>query len=185
MPVLLAISACSAAPSPSSRDSVHPVTSTPVPDVVTPAAEPAPAPSRPVSTTVAKAPVQSSFTRILAQNTSGYPEPAELVLRDRAAFETAWRTLFSGNQGTPLPAVDFTKSTLVLLALGEQRTGGHAVRFDRVTRQGGAAVVHYTVTQPGPGCMSTMMITSPVELVSVPRISGEVRFEKAVVVEPC
>ena len=129
--------------------------------------------------------MQSSFTRILAQNTSGYPEPAELVLRDHAALEAAWRTLFAGSQGTPLPVVDFKKATLVLLALGEQRTGGHSVHFDRLTTQGSTAVVHYTATKPGPGCMTTMMVTSPVDLVSVPRIAGAVRFEKREVVEPC
>jgi hypothetical protein len=128
---------------------------------------------------------QSSFTRLLAQNTSGYPEPAELVLRDRAALESAWRTLFAGNQGTPLPAVDFGRSTLVLLALGEKNSGGHAVRVDRVTRKGSTALVQYTVTQPGPGCMTTMMVTSPVELISIPRVAGEVRFARSTVIDRC
>ena len=129
--------------------------------------------------------MQSTFTRILAQNYSGYLEPAEIVLRDHAALEAAWRVLFAGNQGTPLPSVDFSRVTLVLLALGERSTGGHALQIDRVTKEGDNAVVHYTVKRPGAGCMTTQVITAPTELISIPRVAGEVRFEKTEIVEPC
>jgi hypothetical protein len=128
---------------------------------------------------------QGTFTRLLAQNTSGYIEPAEVVIRDRAALESAWRVLHAGNQGAELPSVDFARSTLALIAVGERPTGGHALRVDRVTRQGNTAVVHYTMTRPGPSCMTTQAITAPVELISMPRVEGEVRFQQAVVVEPC
>jgi hypothetical protein len=141
--------------------------------------------STPASAEAQVTAVQDTFTRILSQNSSGYPESAEVVIRDRAALEAAWRALHAGNQVAELPAVDFGKSTLVLIALGGYSTGGHALRVDRVTRQGDAAVVHYTVTRPGPSCMTTQAITSPVELISMPRAAGEVRFQQAVVVEPC
>ena len=142
----------------------------------------------PASTTTAEATVtgqQQSFTRLFSQSTSGYPEPAEEVIRDRRALEAVWRALHSGNQGAELPAVDFARSTLVLIAVGERSTGGHAIRVDRVTRKGDAAIVHYTVTRPGPGCMTTQVMTAPAELISIPRIGGEVRFQPTSVVEPC
>jgi hypothetical protein len=128
---------------------------------------------------------QQSFTRLLLQNSSGYVEPAEVVIRDRPALEAAWRILNAGSQGGEPPAVDFGKSTLVLIALGEHSTGGYALHVDRVTRQGSAAVVHYTVTRPGAGCMTTQAITAPVELISMPRVAGEVRFQPTDVVERC
>lgn len=128
---------------------------------------------------------QVTFTRLLAQNTSGYMEHSEVVIRDRSGLEGVWRVLHAGNQGAELPSVDFAKSTLVLIALGERTTGGHALRVDRVTRQGESAVVHYTVTRPGPGCMTTQVITSPVELISIARVTADVRFRRADVVESC
>jgi hypothetical protein len=185
---LLAVAACSAAPAPAVRDSVTlPPGAKPTAAPALPAPVPAasPSPQSPASSAPPPAPVQSTYTRILAQNTSGYLEPTELVLRDHAALEAAWRILFAGNQGTPLPPVDFSRSTLVLLAMGERSTGGHGLRIDRVTREGDAAVVRYTVTRPGPGCMTTQVITAPTELISMPRVAGTVHFQKTEVVEAC
>src|SRR5437764_12715579 len=70
------------------------------------------------------------FTRLLSAVTSGFTEPAELVLRDEAALANAWRTLNNGVPGNPAPTVDFSKKMVVLLALGQRNTGGYAVRFD-------------------------------------------------------
>jgi hypothetical protein len=179
---LLGLAFCSAVPAPSARDSVR---SGPLPATPATTVPSTPEPSRADAGKEQTSPVQADFTRILAQNTSGYAERVELVVRDRKAFESAWRTVFAGNQGAPLPEVDFARSIVVLIALGEQRTGGYSVEVDRVARTGDAAVVHYTVTGPGPGCMSTMMITSPVEIVSMPRVAGTVSFSRTTKVEPC
>jgi hypothetical protein len=124
-------------------------------------------------------------TRLASLQTSGYAEPAELVLRDAAAATAAWNRAHGGEAGTPFPDTDFTRRMVVLLALGERSTGGHAVRFDGMTTGGGGATVRYTATAPGPSCMTTQMMTQPVEIVSVPRVEGAVRFERRDVVEEC
>jgi hypothetical protein len=41
------------------------------------------------------------------------------------------------------------------------------------------------VTSPGPSCMTTQMLTSPVDVVVVRRIEGQAQFEARTVVQNC
>ena len=133
----------------------------------------------------AVADAQGGFARILTQNTSGFLEPTELVIRDANALRAAWTTLFEGIPGNPPPAVDFANETVIVLALGQRSSGGYTVRFDGVTRTGGAMLVRYTATSPGRECMTTQMLTSPVDVVRVPRLVATVRFERRDVTAAC
>lgn len=50
---------------------------------------------------------------------------------------------------------------------GEQMSGGYTIRIDRIERDGDRLVVHATFTEPTPGSMNTMALTSPVHVVSI------------------
>ena len=50
---------------------------------------------------------------------------------------------------------------------GEQRSGGFSIRIERIERSGDQLVVHATFTEPAPGSMNTMALTSPVHVVSI------------------
>lgn len=141
-------------------------------------------PSTSTETTVTSAAAQP-LSRLYSAATSGFVEPAELPLRDRAALDGAWRTLHDGIPGNPAPAIDFASRMVVLVAIGPRNTGGYTVRVDAVTSDGSKATVQYTVTSPGPSCMTTQALTSPVDVVSVARLDGAVRFERRDVVQPC
>jgi len=108
-----------------------------------------------------------------------------MVLRTDAGLAGAWRTLHNGVPGNPPPAVDLTRKMVVLLALGPRNTGGFDIRVDSISAEGAGAVVRYTVTSPGPTCMNTQALTSPVDVVSVPRVDGQIRFDARRVVQPC
>jgi hypothetical protein len=129
--------------------------------------------------------MQPSYTRIITQRVTAFDEPTELVIRDQRALESAWTLLFNHVQGEPVPAVDFARETVILVASGGRNSGGYAVHVDAVTRSGDAAVVRYTATRPAPGCMSTQSLTAPADLVRTPRIAGQVRFERHESVQPC
>ncbi|GJG86679.1 hypothetical protein tb265_18600 [Gemmatimonadetes bacterium T265] len=116
---------------------------------------------------------------------SQYPTGEETVLRDRAAWEAAWAQLNNGMVAPPLPAVDFTTSSVVLVAIGPRSSGGYDVRVTNVRRDGPDTVVDYTVTEPGPGCMTAAVMTAPVDVVRVPRPDGVVRFARRTVRRPC
>lgn len=120
---------------------------------------------------------------------SAVTEAGVRVLRDRAAWEEAWRELQSGPVDGPpprAPAVDFAREMVVVVAAGEKPSGGHTIRVDATSSAAdGALVLHLTRASPGPGCMTTMAITSPVDAVRVPRTDGAVRTTARDVVTPC
>lgn len=126
-----------------------------------------------------------SIVRLYAAKQSVYAMAEETVVRDRAAWEAMWQQLHNGLAADPLPAVDFTRDMVVLVAVGQRSTGGTSVRVDGVAAAAGGAVVRYTVTEPGAGCMSTQVITAPVDVVRVPRAAGAVRFERRVTQSVC
>ena len=124
-------------------------------------------------------------TSIYREQQSGWRTATEQVIRDRGAWEAAWRTLHGGVAENAAPEVNFERRMVVLVALGEMSTGGYAVDIQGVVPGDAATVVRYTVTQPGPGCMTSQAITTPVAVASAPRATGAVRFERRVVRETC
>jgi hypothetical protein len=130
-------------------------------------------------------PAQPSGTRIASASTSGFTTPEQLVLRDQAVWQAAWSRLHEGMVAPPLPAVDFAREMVVLLALGERSSGGHRIRFDGITVAGANATVRFTITEPGADCMTTQVMTAPVDVVRVPRAAGTVRFEPTTVRSSC
>lgn len=52
---------------------------------------------------------------------------------------------------------------------GAQRTGGFAVRVERIERDGDRLVVRAQFTEPPPGALTIQVLTSPAQLVSIDR----------------
>lgn len=65
--------------------------------------------------------------------------------------------------------VDWTRELLVIAALGEAPTGGHAVRILRVSCDGRVANVVTHLRSPAPADYVTQVITYPVDVVHVGR----------------
>jgi hypothetical protein len=128
---------------------------------------------------------QLPFTRVLSTVTSGFSVPVDVVIRDQAALDAAWHTLFLGVAGSPIPTVDFTQKMVVLLALGPRETGGYAIHFDSIGVQAGLPIVSYTVNTPGLNCVSVQFLTSPVDVVLVPRVDGQTRFDARTILQEC
>jgi hypothetical protein len=143
-------------------------------------AAPTPTPSQPPMRTL------DAAAHLLTTTTAQPGEPGLQVVRDRAGWERAWGQLQGGAAAGPAPAVDFAREMVVVVAAGEKPSGGHAVRIDGTsTAADGALVVHVTETAPGEGCMSTMQMTAPVDVVRIPRVAGAVRANTRRVAEPC
>lgn len=143
-----------------------------------PAAQPRPTrPAvRPVATT----------DRLFSSAMSALEAPAERVIRTRPEWIEAWAGLGGPQPPTAPPDVDFERDMVVLVALGERGSGGHAVRVEGVSGgSAGSVTVHVTRTAPGPMCMTTQAVTSPVDVVRVPRAAGVVRFATRDVQSPC
>jgi hypothetical protein len=50
---------------------------------------------------------------------------------------------------------------------GQQTSGGFSIHIDRIERSGDQLVVHASFSEPAPGSMNTMALTSPVHVVSI------------------
>jgi hypothetical protein len=170
---------------PRSPDAPANASATAAPATGAPAAvAPAEQPAQPVRPSAMRPLAESAHLFTSENGAAG--EPGLRVVRDRAAWEAEWRALQAGLAAGPAPAVDFARDMVVVVAAGEQSSGGHRVRVDGTSPgPDGTLVVHVTRTAPGPGCMSTMAITSPVDVVRVPRAAGAVRANTRTVAEPC
>jgi hypothetical protein len=105
-------------------------------------------------------------------------EPRQAVARTDAEWVALWK-LHAGDK--PLPAVDLKTRTVVAIFLGTRSSAGYGAEIVSVRSQQGTTVVRWTEKRPAPGTVSAQVITSPALIATVPRISGEIRFEK---VEP-
>ena len=143
---------------------------------------PSSAPDDPAAATLV-----DSSSRVYRTLTSGFTAPTELVVRDAAAWREAWGQITGPIVPQPeRPAVDFGREAVVVVAAGERWTGGWTVTVDSVApTNGGGLTVSYTLSGPGAGCVAAQTITSPVDVVRVPRPSGEVRFTSRTVRTPC
>lgn len=117
---------------------------------------------------------------------SGVTTAQRTVIRDDAAWRAMWAVLMQNVSPQPeLPTVDFTKEMLVVAALGERGSGGFSIVIDSAISTASGAVVVVHITSPGPQCMNTQVITSPVDVARIPRVSGTVQFRDRATVDDC
>jgi hypothetical protein len=50
---------------------------------------------------------------------------------------------------------------------GQQTSGGFSIHIERIERSGDQLLVHAKFSEPAPGSMNTMALTSPVHIVSI------------------
>jgi hypothetical protein len=156
----------------------EPVSLAPQPQAEEPTAAPAPetayAPDTAYTRDTAIAPAQGyapygdtrtlEIRRIGQWTRTGIGEARRLVITDANAWAQFWSELGVGDQ----PAVDFTRTVVVVAAAGQRPTGGHEIAIDRVTQADGELTVEVVERTPGPNCMTTASLTQPVDVVIVP-----------------
>lgn len=82
-------------------------------------------------------PMEQVFT---AQYT-GIDQPRRLVIRTPLEWQAIWSELRREQYPITAPAaVDFSRSMVILAAMGMRSTGGHAICIDRSVQQWGASV---------------------------------------------
>lgn len=118
---------------------------------------------------------------------SGYETPATLVLRDSAAWAGAWATLHGEVDPLPvMPVVNFATDMMVLVAIGQQPNGGHAVYITSSTYDStGAVLVRAEHVMPGSGCMTSQALVEPVDVARIPQTTATVLFEVTPVTREC
>ncbi len=117
-------------------------------------------------------------TRTLARGgQSGLRKPRQIVVRSAAEWEALWKEHAADRLPTlPMPPIDFTKETVLGVALGDRPTAGYEVQITRADREGDRLVVHTREVTPATDSVQAQVVTSPFDFVVVPRFDGEVVF---------
>lgn len=79
-----------------------------------------------------------------------------------------WPMIY-GLGGTAIPSVDFSKEEVIAVFDGSHSSGGYRVEVTEVTDADGKRTVHITRHAPTDDCSVTSAITSPFQIIKVPK----------------
>ncbi len=103
---------------------------------------------------------------VAAEGYSGFAEPLRQVVRDTVEWRRVWGRIYAGvDPAPPLPSIDFAHEIVLVVALGERRSGGYGIAVDEVRLAGDRLRVQVRLDCPSPGVMTTMALTQPVQAV--------------------
>lgn len=114
-----------------------------------------------------------------AGNESGITALRETAVRSEAEWKALWSQHTSNKIGqTPAPALDFRRSMVVGIFLGDRPSSGYGVRITRIQVTKEALWVTYQETKPNPDLIQLTVMTQPFHLRTIPRSTLPVRFKK-------
>lgn len=116
---------------------------------------------------------------------SGLESPAREVVRDAGSWGRTWSRLSGSGSASTAPEVDFAREMALVAAMGRRSTGGYEIRIDSVERTGSGLEVRVVETSPGPTCGTGQALSSPADVVLVPRSTLPVRWTVRQVVTDC
>ena len=116
-----------------------------------------------------------SFRLIDKGNQSGIDSPRQVVVRTAGEWEELWRVHATGRDR---PKVDFGREIVVGVFMGSRPTAGFKIEIVGVDEAGGSRVVRYRESMPRRDAITAQVLTSPYELVAIPKTTDEIRFEK-------
>jgi len=108
---------------------------------------------------------------------SAFREPKRELIKDKSEFEKAWAQCSARDESrTKIPDVDFETEMVLLVAMGQQRTGGYAIEITAVTPTQDRVRVALKTKEPAPGGITIQALTAPFHMVAVPRSELKLEF---------
>lgn len=108
---------------------------------------------------------------------SGLVDTQRLIVRDATAWQQVWSAIWRNQSPTPpLPAIDFGRDMVAVVALGQRATGGFAILVDSAATSADGLTIVVRSIAPRPSCIVTQALTQPVDLARLRRIDGVVTF---------
>ena len=115
-------------------------------------------------------------------NNSGIVEPLQVVIRDREAWVELWKRI---DKNAPLPAIDFSRDMLIVVAMGQQSSGGFGIIIDAVRERDDRLEVMVKSISPGKNCGVLTALTQPVDIVRLLKSKQPVIFRETHVTKTC
>ncbi len=100
-------------------------------------------------------------------NAAAYPARKNYAIYDANEFANFWKKAH-GNDGTPVPSVDFTKNYVVGVFAGTVSTAGYTIAVSKVTDSSSSRSIEVVIDEPGSDCSVIEEQTNPYQFVSVP-----------------
>jgi len=121
-----------------------------------------------------------AFETLLGSPYSGFDTARREAIRSTAEWNFAWQELHSGiSPGPPIPAIDFGREMVVLVAAGRRNNGCYGIEVTEITRrEDGRVEIEVVESVPGPSCVCTEAITTPVHVIRTQRAWGAVSFRE-------
>lgn len=117
---------------------------------------------------------------------SGMESKRGMIITDARALQVAWDTVFANyepGQKPLMPAIDFAQNVVLLASAGQTPTQLLWFRITLVRERPEHLAV--LVESQWPACGGLPLVTTPVHIVSVPRVATQAVFEFVDNVEPC
>ncbi|MGE5541256.1 MAG: protease complex subunit PrcB family protein [Bacillota bacterium] len=89
------------------------------------------------------------------------------AIYDASELADFWKKVH-GDDGAPVPTVDFSKNYVIAVFAGTEPTGGYTISVDKIIDTGNTRSVSVVIGEPGAECTVIEEITSPYQLVVVP-----------------
>lgn len=102
-------------------------------------------------------------TPLYSSNYNGKDIASNLVIQNQSNLNILYASLSIEE----IPKIDFTKSQVVALFLGQKNNGGYTISIDRVEETSDKIIIYKKIEIPKPGEMVTMAITKPYIIVKI------------------
>ncbi len=119
-----------------------------------------------------------------------FPEPEDLVIRTEKQWCEFWARAYSAGTNPPpcdLGVADFQSEAIVAAAIGNRGNGCFGVSISCIESSLGRGALRVLIRErvPGPGCICTQSLVSPVHAVVVDKPVGRVDFVHETTVLEC
>ncbi|MEA2701825.1 MAG: hypothetical protein QOE22_534 [Candidatus Parcubacteria bacterium] len=115
-------------------------------------------------------PASSFWVLAEGQDAGGVDRRTNFRIMTDDEFRALWSLVY-GTGGPAVPAVDFSKDEVIAVFDGSHSSGGYRVEVTGVTDAEGKRTVSILREMPGEDCTVTAGITSPFQIVRVPKTS--------------
>jgi hypothetical protein len=131
-----------------------------------------------LTTGCASSPQHKLAWRTLSRGlTSGLEKPRRLVVREEAEYFALWAQHAAELNRLALPPeVDFSREMVVLVAMGNQPTGGYYIEVVDAELRGRTLRVLVGERKPRAGTMQVQMATQPYQFIALPAVNARARF---------
>jgi len=121
---------------------------------------------------------QIEFQTISKGYYSGHKKPAYYVIKN----EDEWTEIWNQHQSIfipqhPPPEVNFSKSIVIAVFMGEFNTGGYGIEIKEILDMNQSVVVKVEKTYPGKGWIVTLAFSQPYHIVETCKMDKEITFD--------